>query len=181
MLRPSRQWLTALLFVALPLAAQTTRVIGYAQDGRTTIEARISAGYSGTGGTLLIAGLDGTAATGTADVVIPLANPLKAILQFPPMGMPYKEHAESWALWRWIQFHSPREITIQGADPAGLRAALAQRPTPGPERTPIEVARQLATVYGHDSTNSPTSLEWRSSARCGWATSTPSRSSRNRT
>lgn len=142
--------LAPLLFAALTVSAQTTRVIGYAQDGGTTIEARIAAGYSGTGGTLLIGGLDGTAATGTADVVISLANPLKTMLQFPPTGVPYKEHAESWALWRWIQFHAPREVTIQGADPAGLRTALAQRPAPPQNRTPIEVAQQLAAVYGHD-------------------------------
>ncbi len=150
MLRLSRQWLVPALFLALPLAAQTTRVIGYAQDGRTTIEARVAPGYSGTGGTLLIGGLDGAAAAGSADVVISLANPLKATLQFPPTGVPYKEHPESWTLWRWIQFHQPTEIKIQGADPDGLRSALAQRPAPGPQRSPIEVARQLATVYGHD-------------------------------
>jgi unsaturated rhamnogalacturonyl hydrolase len=139
------------LLAALAASAQTTRVIGYAQDGKTPIEARIAANYNGTGGTLVIAGLDGARGTANADVVIALANPLKATLQFPPTGVPYKEHAESWALWRWIQFHAPREITIQGADPSGLKAALAQAPpAASANRTAQEVAQQYAAAYGHD-------------------------------
>ena len=53
------------LLAAMAAPAQTTRVIGYAQDGKTPIEARVAANYNGTGGTLVIAGPDG--ARGAAD------------------------------------------------------------------------------------------------------------------
>ena len=143
---------TALFWMAitLPLAAQTL-VIGYAQDEKTTIEAR------GSGSTLTIGGLDGKplGAGPRTGVVISLANPLGTELQFPPTGVPYREHAESWALWRWIELHAPDEIVIEGADPAGLKRALpgmtsAEEIRRRLARTPREVAEELAKFYGHD-------------------------------
>lgn len=146
----------ALLMLSLPVAAET-RVIGYAQDGRTEITAQVADGYAGLGGTFVVGGLDGAALSNppAADVVIRLANPLRAAMQFPPSGVPYRDHAESWALWRWIELHAPERVVIEGADPAGLRPALAQM-TPADEirrrvaRTPRQVADEFARVYGHD-------------------------------
>jgi rhamnogalacturonyl hydrolase YesR len=134
-----------------------TRVIGYAQDGRTPIEARVADNYPGLGGTFVIGGLDGVPLeeAPAAEVVIPLANPLGAILQFPPTGVPFRDHAESWALWRWVEMHAPDRVVVAGADPAGLRAALTQM-TPPEEirrrlaRSPLQLAQEFARVYGHD-------------------------------
>ncbi|MEI9811394.1 MAG: glycoside hydrolase family 88 protein [Acidobacteriota bacterium] len=140
----------------LPLAAQETRVIGYAQDGKTVIQAQIAAGYRGVGGTLAIAGLEGIEARSksSADVTITLANPLKATLQFPPTGVPYREHAESWVLWRWIELHAPRQIVFAG-DAGGLREALgklmsSEEVARRQARTPQQFAAELAKFYGHD-------------------------------
>lgn len=149
------RWILTLA-LSLPLLAET-RVIGYAQDGRTLIQAEVAEGYSGQGGTMVIGGLDGTRAeiARKAEVIVSLANPGKAAMQFPPTGVPYREHAESWALWRWIEVHAPAEVIVEGADPAGLKGALAQRTPPAEiarrlARTPRQVADQLARVYGHD-------------------------------
>lgn len=147
----------AIALGARRLSAQNrTRVVGYAQDGKTIIEARVAAGYPGAGGTLVIAGLDGTraAAAKDADVVIELANPLKSALQFPPTGVPYRDRAESWVLWRWIELHGPERVEIEGDD-AGLRTALQSRMSPEElarrqARTPRQAAEELAKVYGHD-------------------------------
>ncbi len=58
-------------------------------------------------------------------VVIPLANPDGAPLQFPPEGTAYRDHPESHALWRWIGVHAPDLVLIAGRDEAGLAAALS--------------------------------------------------------
>src|SRR5262245_33758572 len=104
-----------LLATALPALAET-RIIGYAQDGRTVIQAEVAAGYTGLGGTVVVGGLDGARASTErkADIIIALANPSKAVMQFPPTGVPFREHAESWALWRFLEMHAPAEIIIEG-------------------------------------------------------------------
>ncbi|MEO8096682.1 MAG: glycoside hydrolase family 88 protein [Acidobacteriota bacterium] len=124
--------------------AADTRVIGYAQDGKTAIEAAIPPNYKGIGGRLVIDGAPNATA-----VVIRAANPLQSPIQFPPTGAPYREHAEAWVLWRWAQFHAPDTITapaaydgLSGARIPDLRERVA--------RTPRQVADQLAKVYGHD-------------------------------
>jgi unsaturated rhamnogalacturonyl hydrolase len=56
-------------------------------------------------------------------LAIALANPDGAKLEFPPMGVAYREHAESHVLWRWIGAHAPDLVLIAGKD-FGLAAAL---------------------------------------------------------
>ena len=117
-------------------------------------------------------------------IAIPLANPDGVALEFPPTGRAYREHAESYVLWRFIGTHAPDLVLVVGADRAGLGAALAaQAPAgmglvpsrawrPGEslaalratdvpasaasrelarrlERTPRELATELAGIYGH--------------------------------
>ena len=113
-------------------------------------------------------------------LAVPLANPEKARLVFPPEGTAYRDNPESHYLWRWTGAHAPDLVLIAGPD-AGLAAALSghavagigsipERPFaplgklagPIPEsdarreirrrlaRTPRQVAEQLAGYYGHD-------------------------------
>ncbi len=57
-------------------------------------------------------------------IAIPLANPAAASLEFPPQGTAYRDHPESFALWRWIGVHAPDRVLIAGRDPYGLAHAL---------------------------------------------------------
>lgn len=60
-------------------------------------------------------------------IVIPLANPDGAPLEFPPTGTAYRDHPESHALWRWIGVHAPDLVLIAGPDESGLAAALSSQ------------------------------------------------------
>lgn len=57
-------------------------------------------------------------------LAVPLSNPDKAALQFPPSGVAYREHAESHALWRWLGAQAPDLVLIAGDQDSGLAAAL---------------------------------------------------------
>jgi len=57
-------------------------------------------------------------------LAIPLANPDVATLNFPPLGVAYRENAESHALWRWLGAQAPDLVMIAGED-FGLADALA--------------------------------------------------------
>jgi unsaturated rhamnogalacturonyl hydrolase len=57
---------------------------------------------------------------------IPVANPDRAPLQFPPTGTAYRENPEAQALWRWIGIHGPDLVVVAGDDSAHLAAALAE-------------------------------------------------------
>jgi rhamnogalacturonyl hydrolase YesR len=124
------------------------------------------------------------AARQTRLLAIPVANPDKSTLQFPPEGVAYRENAESHALWRWIALQGPDLVLIAGLD-YGLANALSDHEAAGigaiqaraiplkagilktvtssvpssaahqelyrrRNRTPRELATQLAKVYGHD-------------------------------
>ncbi len=117
-------------------------------------------------------------------LAIPVANPDRTTLQFPPEGVAYRENAESHALWRWIALQGPDLVLIAGLD-YGLANALSDNEAAGigtiqaraiplkagilktltnsvpssaahqelyrrRNRTPRELATQLAKVYGHD-------------------------------
>jgi unsaturated rhamnogalacturonyl hydrolase len=57
-------------------------------------------------------------------LAIPVANPERAELEFPPTGVAYREHSESHALWRWIGTHGPDLVLIaSNNDRAGGGAA----------------------------------------------------------
>ena len=58
-------------------------------------------------------------------LAIPVANPEKSMLQFPPEGVAYRENPESYALWRWIALQGPDLVLIAGLD-SGLANALSR-------------------------------------------------------
>jgi rhamnogalacturonyl hydrolase YesR len=162
----------AVLFLisALPAVSAERRVIGLAQDGRTPIEVLVPDGYRGSGGLLLIGGMNGEDASSRAVreefeqsngtvLAVPVANPMKSALVFPPAGVPYRENTESHALWRWIAMHAPDRVRVVGADTAGLTLAILRDPVAGIRpgelerrraRTPRQIADELAKHYGHD-------------------------------
>ncbi len=141
--------------VAWPVAAAETFDIGLAGNG-TRIDALAVPGRAADAPTvLLVGGLDGDDAT-AAEVraavqnydklrprdrafnllAVPVANPERAPLEFPPTGVAYREHSESHALWRWIGTHGPDLVLIAGADGASgaadaLAAALSGEPVAG--------------------------------------------------
>ncbi len=101
---------------------------------------------------VVIGGLDGddansalirkemAAAKGRYSVVaIPVANPEKAALQFPPTGDAYAKNTESHYLWRWLGVHAPDQVIIVGADPAHLAEALANNKAAGVGSIPARV------------------------------------------
>ena len=58
-------------------------------------------------------------------IAVPLANPDRATLEFPPTGTAYRDNPEANALWRWIGVHGPDLVLIVGDDSAGLAAELS--------------------------------------------------------
>jgi len=106
-------------------------------------------------------------------LAVPVANPEKVALRFPPAGKAYRENTESFYLWRWIVSEAPDLVLIAGADPGGLlgngpagvpvKAFEARwlrevpvRSTAGRERerrvarSPKQVAEALEPVFGHE-------------------------------
>jgi rhamnogalacturonyl hydrolase YesR len=128
----------ALASLPLPLAAAETFDIGLAGNG-TRIDALAVAGRDAAAPTvLLVGGLDGDDATAAAVraavtsyeqrrardrafnlLAVPVANPERARLEFPPSGVAYREHSESHALWRWIGTHGPDLVLVAGATANG--------------------------------------------------------------
>ena len=72
-------------------------------------------------------------------LAIPLANPDKSPLVFPPIGVAYRENAESHALWRWIALQAPDLVLVVGAGDAGLAQALSNNVVAGVGRIPARV------------------------------------------
>ena len=150
----------ALGSVCLPIVAAETFDIGLAGNG-TRIDALAVAGRDARAPTvLLVGGLDGDDATAAAVraavasyedlrardrtfnlLAVPVANPERAWLEFPPSGVAYREHSESHALWRWIGTHGPDLVLVAGAaangaadapaEDFGLEAALSSQPVAG--------------------------------------------------
>jgi rhamnogalacturonyl hydrolase YesR len=56
-------------------------------------------------------------------LAVPVANPDRAALQFPPVGVAYRDNPESHVLWRWLGAQAPDLVLVAGQD-AGLLAAL---------------------------------------------------------
>lgn len=153
-----------LVVLALPLAGADRWAIGLtANDVR--IEALAIPGASASSPTvLLIGGLQGK--DGTVDIasreaadfeaipqaqrpfrllVIPLANPQGATLQFPPAGVAYRENIESHVLWRWIAVQAPDLVVIAGDSDFGMADALSQNAVAGVGRV---AARRVAAAPG---------------------------------
>jgi unsaturated rhamnogalacturonyl hydrolase len=161
---------SALALCTAPLEAAETFDIGLAGNG-TRIDAIAVAGRSAAAPTVLVVGGlhgdDATAAAVRAAVArydkrrrrergfnllaVPVANPERAELQFPPTGTAYRDHSESHALWRWVGTHGPDLVLIAeaGATPRdgaeggsaaredfGLAAALGREAVAGIGRIP---------------------------------------------
>ena len=90
---------------------------------------------------LLIGGLDGSDASAKfvrqqfdklkssdrlAISAIPMGNPEKSALQFPPTGDAYAKGTESHYLWRFIGTFAPDMVIVAGEDPGGLAKALSR-------------------------------------------------------
>jgi hypothetical protein len=148
--------------------------------GLTAAGHPIEAAPAGTAGptVIVIAGLDGRRAKiapprGFHVLAVPLANPEKARLVFPPTGTAYRDNTESHYLWRWIGTAASDLVVILDEEDFGLADALAAEHIPvrrdlprrGEKipvselhqeierrlaRSPREVAMQLAKVYGHE-------------------------------
>jgi rhamnogalacturonyl hydrolase YesR len=151
-----------LVLLALPLAmpsvAAERRVIGLSAGGKP-IEALVVAAAPPTAATvMLIGGLNGDAESGkmiSAEVqdlesnppsrrrfhvlAIPLANPDRSALVFPPTGAAYRENSESHVLWRWVALQAPDLVLIVGGGDWGLAQALSTNTVAGVGRIPARV------------------------------------------
>ncbi|MBI4473260.1 MAG: hypothetical protein HY646_11375, partial [Acidobacteria bacterium] len=145
-----------LLLGCIPVSAFAERWdIGLTQTG-IRIEATAVAGPSVASPTVLLigglAGNDESARAAAQEVqafesirqdrrqfrllAIPLANPDRSKLQFPPSGVAYRENPESHALWRWIAAQAPDLVLIAGSDDSGLSGALSTTAVAGVGRIP---------------------------------------------
>lgn len=153
-------WTLVLLAVplAIPSVAAERRVIGLSAGGKP-IEALVVAAAPPTSATvMLIGGLNGDAESGkmiSSEVedlesnapsrrrfhvlAIPLANPDRSALVFPPTGAAYRENAESHVLWRWIALQAPDLVLIVGGGDSGLAQALSTNTVAGVGRIPARV------------------------------------------
>jgi rhamnogalacturonyl hydrolase YesR len=68
-------------------------------------------------------------------LAIPLANPQKARVMFPPQGVAYRDNPEAHYLWRWIGTHAPDLVLVAGED-FGLAEALTGNAAAGMGRIP---------------------------------------------
>jgi rhamnogalacturonyl hydrolase YesR len=137
-----------------PLQAAERRDIGLSQSG-ARIEAVFVEGESANSPlVVLVGGLDGAGNSSRAVereiqryeslarnrrtfrlIAIPSPNPDRSRLQFPPVGVAYRENAESHVLWRWIGSHGPDQVVVAGED-FGLVQALSQNVVAGVGRIP---------------------------------------------
>jgi len=135
---------------ALPAVAAETFDVGLAGNG-TRIDAVAVTGRAADAPTvLLVGGLDGDDATAVAVraaiesydklrardrafnlLAVPVANPERAPLEFPPTGVAYREHSESHALWRWIGTHGPDLVLIAGGNGGGGAASSSAASSSG--------------------------------------------------
>jgi unsaturated rhamnogalacturonyl hydrolase len=151
--------------------------IGLTRDGRT-IDATITG--KGVRTVVLIGGLAGEDESSKAVqairtrhrlVVIPVANPARAQLQFPPAGRAYASNPESHYLWRWLAAQAPDLVLVAGPDAGLVDALTSQGRIPARRfngvvepvresaahrelntrlgRKPIQVAKELELHYGH--------------------------------
>ncbi|HET9130176.1 MAG TPA: hypothetical protein VFO86_04470, partial [Terriglobia bacterium] len=125
------QRILIVLMLVVPLAGADQWAVGLSGSG-TKIDASVVPGASPTSPTVLvIGGLSGEDASTSSIrlevrafeslpknrrtyqlIAIPLANPDRATLHFPPTGTAYREDAESHALWRWIGIHAPDFVVV---------------------------------------------------------------------
>ena len=71
-------------------------------------------------------------------IAIPVANPEKSRLEFPPKGVAYRENPESHALWRWTALHAADLVIAVGAEDFGFSRELPQNAVAGIGRISAE-------------------------------------------
>jgi unsaturated rhamnogalacturonyl hydrolase len=140
--RTASNILLALLSALLagPITAAEVFDIGLSASGKRIDALAVAASKSVAPTVVLIGGLRGddssVAAVRTAVaayaarrlrpvrlLAVAMPNPDRAALQFPPIGVAYREQGESHMLWRWLGILAPDLVLIAGDD-AGLAAAL---------------------------------------------------------
>ena len=146
--------LLVISFSIVPMQAAERRDIGLTQRG-TRIDAFFVEGESARSPlVILVGGLDGVGGSSRAVerevqryeslaksrrafrlFAIPSPNPERSPLQFPPLGVAYRENAEAHVLWRWIGSHAPDLVVVAGDD-FGLVQALSQNVVAGFGRIP---------------------------------------------
>ena len=136
-------WLVTLLF-ALPshgVGAAELADIGLAGSG-TRIDSLVVESRRPAPTVVIIGGLSGDDASSAAVraavarleraragfrlLAVPVANPDRAALQFPPTGAAYRENAESHVLWRWLGAQAPDLVLVAGND-AGTAGRAGRR------------------------------------------------------
>src|SRR5262245_22221295 len=160
-------------YIVLPTFAAETFDIGLAENGQR-LDALAVAGHDANAPTVLIVGgLNGNDATAAAVraavatyekqrprdrafnlLAVPVVNPVRAQLEFPPTGVAYRDHSESHALWRWIGTQGPDLVLIADRESAagaasgdfGLAAALSSQPVAGVGRIPSRSWTDLQTL-----------------------------------
>lgn len=144
------------LVAGLAPAAQTFD-IGLAEDGTRIDGLVVPADRAGsqTRTVVIVGGLGGD--PGSADGVraaveayerqarrpfhllaVPLANPSRAPLQFPPTGDAYREQVESHVLWRWLGAQAPDLVLVADEADAGLALALPAQAVAGMGEIPAQ-------------------------------------------
>lgn len=156
---------TVCLLVLGSISASAAEVeigpIGLAGDGEAVTARRVAPG--GDGGRLIavvggLAGADASsravrdavdayaaradAARGFELVAVPVANPARASLAWPPAGAAYRDNAEAHTLWRWLGLTAPDLVLVVGPDETGFADALAANTVAGV--APLNVQRLAA-------------------------------------
>lgn len=188
------------VLLARPIAAAETFDFGLATSGARLDALAVDARSAAAPTVVLVGGLHGDDASSAAVraavaayekkrahavrlLAVPVANPDRVALEFPPTGAAYRERSESHALWRWLGAQAPDLVLVADED-FGLVKALGEhvvadmgriparawsgaaedvtaleRVAPSEahleldarrERSPRQVAEQLAKRYGRD-------------------------------
>jgi len=154
----NRRLIAFLFLLAGPLLGVQSIVIGLSAGGQRIEALAVPAASPTAPSVLLIGGLNGSGesvrmvAAAVEDfetdrlnrrrlnlLAIPLANPDKGALTFPPAGVAYRENAESHVLWRWIALQAPDLVLIVGPGDSGLAQALSTNVVAGVGRIPARV------------------------------------------
>ncbi len=173
------------VFCVSPIQAAEHWSIGLTSNDMP-IEATVVAGASASAPTvMLIGGLQGRDATVDAVtreavtfeglpssrrafrlIALPLANPEKSALKFPPTGTAYKENADSHVLWRWLSIQAPDLVVIAGESDAGLATALSKSDAGFLGKIPsIVVGTQSGILQSLPSTIAPSEAHLESNRR----------------
>ena len=142
-----------LALLARPLCAAETFDIGLAASGARIDAAAVEARSADAPTVVLVGGLDGEGPSSAAVraaliayeqggagelrlLAVPVANPARSTLEFPPPGVAYRENRESHVLWRWLGAEAPDLVLIAGENDFGLGAALGAQAVTNMGRIP---------------------------------------------